>query len=100
MVDVAFAIDPAGEVLAIMPGVAVAGDADSMACYAHVGQHGSCNLAGIMACLYRGAVYLEFKDLLGELIRIGYDVNVVPFGYIELQDYRAVRREGLNYAKG
>jgi hypothetical protein len=45
-------------------------------CYAHVGQHGSCNISLINRCS-RPATEAEYADLLAELEKIGYRVQVI-----------------------
>lgn len=97
-VDVAFGIELDGEdrsVLAIMPGLAATvGEPDSVTCYAHIGQHSSADLSYCLERLSQ-ADYDEYKDLLEELRRIGYDVRVIRLASIGRRAYADARREQL-----
>ena len=64
-----------GEVFAYFPDEPWGPDADTFACYAHVGQHGPCARE-----YFDGAEWAEpeeYADLLRELVAIGYDDLVV-----------------------
>lgn len=97
-VDVAFGIELDGEdrsVLAIMPGIAATvGQPDSVTCYAHIGQHSSADLSYCRERLSQ-ADYDEYKDLLEELRRIGYDVRVIPLKHVGRRVYSDARLEQL-----
>jgi len=58
-----------GEVTAVFP--MLDAGRDLMTCYAHVGQHSGCSLPWYWKT--RAATLEEYKDLLAELVQMGYD---------------------------
>ncbi len=96
--DVAFGIDLDcwdKDLVAIMPGIAAdIGRPDLATCYVSIGGHSSCSITGILSRCSQ-ADYDEYKGLLVELKRIGYDVSVVSLDSIDDADYEAARREQL-----
>lgn len=64
------------DVFALFPGLAGTPDLKTCTCYQHIGQHSSADLAYCMKSS-RPASEGEYAALRNELIRIGYNVNVV-----------------------
>lgn len=100
-VDVMFRVSPAinetpSEILAIFPGLPGTNDPRTCACYAHVGQHGICELAYIKH--RRLATPAEYADLLKELTAIGYAVTVVSRA--TKKHARMRDAHGTGYGKG
>ena len=81
-----------GEVTAIMPEIPGTNSPYTCTCYAHVGQHGSCNVSLINTCS-RPATEAEYAPLLAELERIGYRVQVIK--RINQRRYLNTRRAEL-----
>lgn len=94
-VDVAFAIEEEGGVVAVIPGSAgTVNRPDTCTCYAHMGQHSSGRIDYFTdQCV--AASLKEYANLLKELGSIGYDVTVIPFGDIENAEYLAARIKEL-----
>ena len=59
------------EIVAVFPAYPGTYDLATMTCYAHVGQHSSCHAEWYR--ITQPATPEEYKDLLEELISIGYD---------------------------
>ena len=78
-----------GEVTAIMPEIPGTDSPYICTCYAHVGQHGSCNISLINQCS-RPATEAEYTPLLRELKSIGYRVQVIK--RLNQQRYLDTRR--------
>ncbi len=94
-VDVAFAVEEEGLIVAVMPGVAgTVNRPDTCGCYAHTGQHSSgCIDYFTDRCV--GASPERYADLLKELGNRGYDVTVIPFDDIDNDEYLVARIEQL-----
>ena len=66
-----------GEVLALFPAIAATvGKPQHCESYAHIGQHGSADLRGVIR-RSRPAQHREFIGLYRELVRIGYHLQIV-----------------------
>ena len=92
VVDVAFAVEEEGLIVAVMPGYAgTVNRPDTCTCYAHMGQHSSCHIDYIMEkCV--GASPDEYADLLRELTGpIGYDVKVISIDDVKSGEYTKQR---------
>jgi hypothetical protein len=61
--------------LAIFPAITEDRLGRSVACYAHIGQHASCDIG--YASRLRPATPEQYADLQRELVRLGYDLNTV-----------------------
>ena len=82
-----------GEVVAIMPEIPGTADVYTCTCYAHMGQHSSCRIT-VATRDGRPATEAEYADLLAELEKIGYRVQVIK--RINLQRYQAARKAEIN----
>ena len=78
-----------GEVTAIMPELPGTDSPYTCTCYAHIGQHGHCNVSLINQCS-RPATVAEYTPLLKELESIGYRVQVIK--RVNQQRYLDARR--------
>lgn len=95
MVDVAFVIEPNGEVLAVMPGMAATvGNIDHVTCYAHIGQHVAADIAYITDDCKQASAS-DYADLLDELMGRDYEVNVISIDRVGHDNYRDARRREL-----
>ena len=81
-----------GEVTAIMPELPGTNNPYTCTCYAHMGQHGSCNISLINQCS-RPATEAEYADLLAELRSLGYNMQVIK--RLNQQAYLDARRAEL-----
>lgn len=90
-IDVAFAVEPEGSIVAIMPEApGSVGRPNECICYAHIGQHSSGDI-GYFTDNCRQATPAEHAELLAELVCRGYDVNVIALDQINHPDYTAAR---------
>lgn len=64
-----------GEITAVFPTLPGNCDPATMTCYAHVGQHGIAHQ--MWAAAAKPAHPREYKDLLAELVLVGYDDLVI-----------------------
>ena len=80
------------EILAVMPEDPGTDDPFTCTCYAHMGQHGSCDVQVVMQ-RSRPARVLEYAGLKRELESIGYRIKVVK--RIGLRQYLETRRKAL-----
>lgn len=94
-IDVAFVLETDGDIVAVMPGLAgTVNRPDTCSCYAHMGQHSAGNIDYFVNHCSR-AHPDWYADLLKELVRIGYDVTVIPFDDINDDEYLAARIKEL-----
>jgi len=76
------------QVFAVFPTLAGDDDPETMACYAHIGQHGTAHMAYVREC--RPAPTSAYIPLLQELQSIGYD-DLVIRSRMTYNDYRTRR---------
>ena len=81
-----------GEVTAIMPEILGTADPYTCTCYAHMGQHGACNMSIVNQCS-RPATAEETARLLAELESLGYRVEIIK--RLNQQAYLDARRAEL-----
>lgn len=70
---------PAGQVIAMFPGLAGSHDPSTCTSYLLLGQHGNASISGVSRCT-RPATHAEYLVLYRELCGIGYRLRIVNRG--------------------
>ena len=79
------------EITSVFPYEVGTNNPDTMMCYAHIGQHGTCSEEWVKESLKENEIVSkeEYSDLFKELYSIGYRLNVLKsFEWLMSYEYR------------
>lgn len=82
------------EILALFPELLGTNSPYTCSCYAHLGQHGSCEPTGVIF-ESKPAKPSEYRDLAAELRSLGYNLDIIKRNSPNFLD---VRREELKHS--
>ena len=74
--EMLFRIESDGQILAVMPYEIGSPKANNVMCYAHIGQHSSCDYYYVLEKT-KPASFEQYKNLKDELEDIGYNIQVI-----------------------